>query len=261
MFSLKDLLFELEKLAPLSLSHKMIEKGCYDNSGIIIENHDQVKGVLFTLDLSENAVKSAIEKGCDTIVTHHPAIYTPVKNLSVNGLTRAIVYAVKAGLNVISMHLNLDIADGGIDECLAKALGAKNAKIIEMVTENQGYGRLFEVDKTTLNAFVLQMKKTFGCDKIINYGTSEVQKVASFCGSGGESALGAVINGLIDADTIVTSDLAHHILLGLVEKNKNVVVIPHYVSENYGFNEFFISVGKNLSGKIKTFYFEDKRFM
>ena len=260
MFSLKDFLFELEKIAPLSLSQKMIEKGSYDNSGIIIESHQNVNKVMFSLDLSEQAVLSAIEKGCDTIVTHHPAIYMPIKSLSENGLTRPLVLAIKSNVNVISMHLNLDIADDGIDQNLAIGLGAKNPQIIDLIAQKQGYGRVFDLQNTNLADFVEQVKNTFNSNKILSYGNGEVKKVISFCGSGGDCALSAVLSG-IDSDTVVSSDIPHHVLKELLEKNKNVVVIPHYVSENYGFNEFFKVVEKVLLGKVETFYFEDKRFM
>ena len=65
----------------------------------------------------------------------------------------------------------------------------------------------------------------------------------------------------LEVDTVVTSDLAHHVLKELIEKGKNVVILPHYVSENYGFNEFFKVMGKRLSQSVETFYFLDKRFM
>lgn len=260
MFSLKDFLFELEKIAPLSLSQKMIEKGSYDNSGIIIESHQNVNKVMFSLDLSEQVVLNALEKGCDTLVTHHPAIYMPIKSLSENGLTRPLVLAIKSNLNVISMHLNLDIADNGIDHNLALGLGANETRIIELITQKQGYGRVFSVQKTTLIDFIKRVEQNFNSNKIISYGNNQVEKVASFCGSGGDSALTAVLSN-VDLDTVVSSDIPHHVLKELLEKNKNVVIIPHYVSENYGFNEFFKVVGKSLLGKVETFYFEDKRFM
>lgn len=260
MFKLVDLMKVLEKQAPLSLSHKMIEKGHYDNSGVLINTHLDVQSLLFCLDLTEDAINFAKEKGCDTIVTHHPAIYSPIKEISVDSLTRPIALAVSEKLNVISMHLNLDIADGGIDECLSKGLGAKKAKIIEYVTQKQGYGRLFEVSEQSVQEFVDNIKSTFGSDKVIAYGNKRVQKVASFCGSGADSALSAVLCGE-EVDTIVTSDIAHHLLKELIERGRNVVILPHYVSENYGFNEFFKVVEKSVSAKVKTFYFEDKRFM
>jgi len=82
MYSLKDFFTLLEEYAPLKISHVAIDNGDYDNSGIIVDSHDRVEKVLFTLDLSNLAVKKALELGVDTIVTHHPAIYRPIKNLS-----------------------------------------------------------------------------------------------------------------------------------------------------------------------------------
>ena len=78
MFKLNQLMEVIEEYAPLSLSRKMIEKGSYDNSGIIVKSGDNCQKILFSLDLSSESVKKAVELKCDTIVTHHPAIYTPV---------------------------------------------------------------------------------------------------------------------------------------------------------------------------------------
>lgn len=261
MYSLNEFVLLLEKFSPLELSRKMIEKGDYDNSGVIVANHDCVKGVLFTLDLTEIAVKRAVELGCDTIVTHHPAIYNPIKSLGVTEDTKALLSAIKNNLNVISMHLNLDVAFGGIDACLAQGLGAKEERILDFVDQENGYGREFNIEENSLENFVKSVKKTFGSDKIIAYGCENVCKIASFCGGGSSHALGAVASENTDADTIVTSDIPHHVLLALVNVGKNVLVIPHYVSENYGFNKFYEKVSKDLTGDAKAYYFTDKRFM
>lgn len=260
MFNLQQFVLALEQVAPLSLSQKMIEKGNYDNSGIIVHVHDEVSNVLFSLDLSGSAVEYAKSLGCDTIVTHHPAIYAPIKSLSLSDDTRALVLAVNSKINVVSMHLNLDVAKEGVDACLAKGLGAKNTQIIDTLTENEGYGRVFTIEEIAIKDFVCNAEKVFDSNKIIYYGHGNVRKVASFCGSGAQCAVQS-INRFNDVDTVVTSDIAHHHLKELIEKGKNVVFIPHYVSEQYGFNEFFKTIGQNLAGSIKTFYFEDKRFM
>jgi len=259
MFSIKEFMAVLERFAPLSLSYKMIEKGHYDNSGVIVNNSDCVNKVLFTLELSCDAVEKAVREGCDTIVTHHPAIYHPIKCLDQNQ-TGALLMAIRQGINVISMHLNLDIAKGGIDHNLSVALGGKNARIIDYVTENEGYGREFSVQTDARN-FVQSIKQALSTDKVIYYGNAPVKKVASFCGGGSDSALEYVCNKEDSADTIVTSDVAHHVLKEIVEKGKNVVIIPHYASEQFGFNEFYKIVKKEVNEKIETFYFIDKRFM
>lgn len=261
MYKLKEFLKIMEEFAPLSLSYKMIERGDYDNSGIIVHNHDKVKSVLFSLDLSEEAVFCAIKEGADTIVTHHPAIYMPIKNLSSTGETKALLLAIKNNINVISMHLNLDVAENGIDKCLSECLGAKKSVLLDVVDKGAGYGREFEVDKISLTDFTKKLNEKLNTNKIISYGEKEVKKIASFCGAGGSHAVSVLQNGVINADTIVTSDLQHHQLLALIEKGLNVIIIPHYIAEEYGFNKFYEFVLGKIDTQTKAYYFQDKRFM
>ncbi len=259
MFSLDEFMGVLEGVCPLSLSHKMIEKGSYDNSGLLVKSSEKAEKILFSLDLSIDAVNKAIELGCDTIVTHHPAIYEPIKSLSFTGESAEIVLAVKNQINVISMHLNLDIANDGIDHVLSKGLGGEKIKILSLIDGKNGYGREANVKEVQLEEFVQNIKTTFMSDKIIAYGNGVVKKIASFCGSGASHAIECLDK--LSADTIVSSDIAHHHLKTLIESGKNVVIIPHYVSEQYGFNNFYALLTKKVNGKAQTFYFLDKRFM
>ena len=260
MYSSKEFLSLLEEFAPLSLSRKMIEKGSYDNSGLLVKNHDNIQKIVFTLDLTVDAVLMAESNGCDTIVTHHPAIYSPISSLDFEGDTAALTLAVKKGFNVYSMHLNLDIADKGIDQCLSDGLGLRNTRVIDKIYGDLGYGRIGEINSQKIEKFAQQIKEQFGSDKIIFYGNNEVKCVASFCGAGASSAVD-VLKELGGVDTVVTSDIAHHNLLSIVNAGKNVVIIPHYVAENYGFNKFYQSVCQKLCGGAKGYYFTDKRFM
>ena len=245
----------------MRLSDKMIEAGGYDNSGVIVRHHEQINGVLFALDLTVDVVFKAVELNCDTIITHHPAIYTPIKNLNCDGDTEALLKAVSAGLNVISMHLNLDIAKGGIDDCLCEGLGGKNPRVIKVIDGECGYGKEAETKGVKIQDFVNKIKAEFNSDKIIYYGEKEVKKFASFCGGGASEALEVVKKGLTDADTIVTSDMPHHILLSLVTGGKQVIILPHFVSEEYGFKKFYGNLSKKLKDELPTYYFTDKRFL
>ena len=260
MYSLKEFFQVLDRFAPIELGRKMLENGGYDNSGIIVANHDSIKKVLFTLDLTKVAVKKAVELGCDTVVTHHPAIYNPIKSLGVTDDTVALLEAVKQGLNVISMHLNLDIAENGIDHSLACGLGAKEMRVLEVIDGENGYGREIKIDEILVSELVKNIKKTFETDKIIAYGSGKTCEIASFCGSGSSSCLQAFISQTTDAGTVVTSDIPHHVLLALIERGKNVIIIPHYVSENYGFKRYCDKITSEI-GEIQTHYFSDKRFM
>lgn len=263
MYDLDAVMQVLEKLAPLSLSKKQIEQGSYDNSGIIVKTHDRIGKILFSLDLSESAVKRAKRLGADTVITHHPAIYMPVKNLRCDDtLTSAVLSAAVHGLNVISMHLNLDVADEGIDAALAQGLGAVKTKILFPVEGKFGYGREFRSDCTAAQ-LAAKIKKEFGTGRALVYGNKNkvCAKTASFCGGGADYALDAVKNGLTDAEIIVTSDVPHHVIKELVELGKALILLPHYVAENYGFGKFRQRFLSETNGEIPICYFEDKRFI
>lgn len=262
-YSLDQFYSELEKLAPIKLSHLMIEKGCYDNSGILIRTHDDVKKVMFTLDLSERAIKRAKKLGVDTIVTHHPAIYAPIKTVSTSDDDSYIVaLSVKMNLNVISMHLNLDIATDGIDSALADKISKGEKKIISKVAESNGYGREFLIEETSLKNLFNLIKKEFSTDKAVVYGNKNevVKSVASFCGAGSSDAVEYVKNSKESADVIVTSDAPHHAIKFLIEKGKKLILLPHYVAEEVGFKKYFENISIVVNNKVKTLYFDDERF-
>ncbi len=262
MFDLTALTSLLNEYAPLELSKKMIEKGSYDNSGVIINSHPQINGVLFALDLTDKVVERAKRLRCDTIVTHHPAIYRPISQISSEDVgSSALLHAIENKMNVISMHLNLDIADTGIDYCLAEALGAKDCKILNYVDDVRGYGREFEIEPTTLQGFVAKAKKNLRTQRVVYYGSknAKVSKVASFCGGGYSDAHAAVLSGSTDAQVIVSSDMPHHVVKDLVNLDKCVVVLTHFASENYGFKKFYESISEQLGVLTFTCFFEDKR--
>lgn len=264
MFNVQNLMQVLEEFAPLELSYKMIAKGDYDNSGIIVNTHQNVKGVLFALDLTEQVVNRAKRLKCDTIITHHPAIYAPIKKIDCDdAITSAILLSIKNNLNVISMHLNLDVADNGIDYYLAEGLGSTKCKILDYLDDAHGYGREFTLPNTKLSDFINNIKKTFKTNKIIVYGNKNFcfNKVASFCGAGGSCAEKCVNQKLTDAQVIVSSDMPHHIVKELVSSNKVVIILPHYASELYGFKKFYERVAEKINSTAQTYFFEDKRLL
>lgn len=259
---ISDVMAVLEKYAPLRYSREWVEKGAYDNSGIIINNHEEIKGILFSLDLSVVAIKKAKANSCDTIITHHPAIYHPIKNLDVNSPSSvALLQATKLGLNVISMHLNLDIAENGIDESLAKGLGAEKTKILEQIIDSSiGYGREFEIEETTFEQFKRKAMNTLNAKRVLTFGSAKqkIKKVASFCGAGSGDAISYIERGG-QADLIVTADAPHHAIKQCIESGKCLMTPTHYAIENYGFNIFYQSVTKEINEK--SFIFTDERFL
>lgn len=263
MYKLEQLFSVLDEYAPIILSKKMIEQGEYDNSGILVKSSDSAEKILFCLDLTDQAVEKARRLKCDTIVTHHPAIYTPIKSLSVDDSgTGSVLKAIKYGLNVISMHLNLDVADEGIDAMLCKGIGGVKYKILNYVDDSHGYGREFPLNGLKLFEIKNNIKKEFKTNKVLTYGNknSVIKKCASFCGGGASIALDTVKANKTDANLIITSDMPHHVIKELTESGKCIILLTHFISEEYGFNKFYASIADKIKGKAEAYYFVDKRF-
>ncbi len=93
----------------------------FDNCGLLVGDPvGTVTSVLLSLDITEEVVKEAKEKGAELIISHHPVIFKPLKRL-MNG---DIPYLLaKEGIHAICAHTNLDMADGGVNTCLADCLG------------------------------------------------------------------------------------------------------------------------------------------
>ncbi len=263
---LNEFYLALETLAPKHLSDEYCEKyGAYDNSGILLDTGDEIVGVVFSLDFSLSAVEKAIEIGANLIVTHHPAIYGKISDISLSDfspLGEKIVKCIKNGISVISMHLNLDCATDGIDESLMQgvlcATGSPRTEVSLMHSLSQGgYGRVYATRKTYFTDFVECLKKEFQTERAIVYANNKrsVKKVASFCGAGGdeESVRFAIENG---ADVIVSSDFKHHVLALANEKNIAVVALTHYASEQYGFNKIYQKISQSMD--LPCVYHVDK---
>ena len=247
----------IDELAPFALSREYCEKyGMYDNSGSLLDCGGEIKGVLFSLDCSTAAVERAKSMGANLIVTHHPAIYTPIKELCAGN---PVTECAKAGISIISAHLNLDSAKGGIDDSLAEGLGAKD-DILKMHTLSLGgYGSVFEISKTPLAEFVNKVKTQFSTERVVVYGEGAVGKVASFCGAGmnEETVAYAIKQG---ADTLVSSDPKHHLIAEAVERGLKVLILTHYAAENYGFHKFYQKIKEKCS-LVRMSFFTDERLV
>ncbi len=250
-----------ERVAPVKLSDDFCAKyKMYDNSGIIVNTGEAVKGVLFSLDLSEAAVSKAVELGYNLIVTHHPAIYGGISRIDVtaDSKSRALSECIKNGVSVISMHLNFDVAPNGIDYYLMKGLGGESC-LVSASVEGGGYGRAYAVDPTPLKEFLGRVASEFKTDRAVCHGDKNitVKKVVSCCGAGcdDDSIAFAKANG---CNLFVSSDLKHHQIAELVESGISVLQLTHYCAEAYGLNRIYENIKEYVNAPSSFFF--DERF-
>ncbi len=174
----------------------------FDNVGILVGDKDAVvTKALIALDCTSITVDEAIKSGCNLIITHHPVIYNPLKNV----IKGSIVYKlIENGISVISMHTNLDIAKNGVSETLCKVLSPKT---LEDFTSHDG----FTLKKCTFSPILsddladLLKTKLGGC---IKYMPTEkpIENVLFCSGSGGGFIEDAISNG---CDALITADVKH----------------------------------------------------
>ena len=252
----------VDAVAPKALSDEYCAKfGAYDNSGILVDTGDDITGILFTLDLTNAALEKAKAVGANLIITHHPVIYGKIsdsRESDFEPLDSKLIACIKQGISVISMHLNLDVAVGGIDESLMQGVCVSSAGKGSFTKMEQaqvmhevgygGYGRVYGVEETTLGALAEYMKKTFATARVEVYGNvdKKVNRAASFCGAGGDETgvKFAVEHG---ADVMVSSDFKHHVILLAVEKGLGVIALTHYASENYGFEKYYQKIRESIA--------------
>lgn len=167
-------------IAPFALSREYCDKfGAYDNSGIILDCGGDVTKILFSLDLSEKAAERAIKIGAQLVYTHHPAIYAPLKTIRKDGVGSALLQCAQAGISVMSSHLNLDCAMGGIDEWFMKGIGGTCPDRAMHIVNVGAYGRVYSVKEETFAEFVKRVKKTFGAKNTMVYDSGAPRRTGS----------------------------------------------------------------------------------
>ncbi|HEX7056956.1 MAG TPA: Nif3-like dinuclear metal center hexameric protein [Bacilli bacterium] len=94
----------------------------------------EIKKVLVTLDVTDEVAEEAIALKADLIIAHHAIIFRPLVNLRTD-LPAGRLYEklLKADIAVYIAHTNLDVAEGGINDLLAEALGLSEVSCLEEI--------------------------------------------------------------------------------------------------------------------------------
>jgi len=97
----------------------------WDNVGILAGNPEaQVRSVLVALDATPAAVALCGRMNADLLLTHHPAIFTPLKSVRADQPDSSAAYSLlRMGVAVISAHTNADVAPRGVSWAVARRIG------------------------------------------------------------------------------------------------------------------------------------------
>lgn len=235
---IREIVDALEEFAPLSLQDG------YDNAGLQIGLTDDADatGALLCLDVTEEIVDEAIEKGCNLIVSHHPLIFHRLRQVTDGDyVQRAVIKAIKHDITIVSMHTNMDETTGGVNHKIAEKLGLtdvrflgapKQATAIDGSVVQGGVAVIGTLSSPMDAAAFLQMVKehfAVECVQTNELLSRPIQTVA-LCGGAGADFLGLALEA--KADAFLTGEARYHEFFGL-EQQLQLCVIGHYQSEQY----------------------------
>lgn len=250
---IRELIEKLEEKYPFELQEE------WDNSGLQLGNpEEELKGVVLSLDLEEGAIDYALEdKKANLIITHHPYLFNPTKSIDFrDSFYNRLRKCIKNDITVFAFHTNLDIADGGVNDNLAKILGLRDIKSLENGKE-LGLGRCGYIDKKPAEKFLRDVKDKLEASGIVVYGNYNkiIEKVA-LCGGAGSFLLEDAINE--SCDLMITGDVKYHEAMDMSNKGIIIADVGHFASENHIIYKLQSEIEEIIGKEVYTFSKTDK---
>lgn len=226
---IKEVVATLERFAPLPLQEE------YDNAGLQIGlTESKCSGVLLCLDVTEDVIAAAAERGCNLIVSHHPLLFRGLKRIGDEGyVERCVRRAILNGITIYAAHTNLDNAPGGVNFEIARRLGLEDVRFLDPLPGGEGGSGVIGRLPSAVGAeeFLREVKRTFGVEALAysRGPQTEVQTVA-LCGGAGDFLIDKAVRQ--GADVFLTGEIAYHHYFGY-ERSIWLAALGHYESERY----------------------------
>ena len=208
----------------------------WDNDGVMClpDGSSEIVRALVALDVTEEIVDYAIERGFDLIVSHHPLVFKPLSSIDEeNHIARKLIKLICSGITVFSFHTRADKLVGGVNDRLADLLGMYDA-----VPFGEGdLGRIGTIDEPMeIQDFAYRVKQLLGADAV-RYadGFSDVHKVAVVGGDGKGYVKAAIDAG---ADTFLSGRIGYNVMEEATEMGINLIEAGHFYTEQH-ISEFF----------------------
>lgn len=219
MPKVKDLYEFIDSFAPYNTACK------WDNTGISVGDETQeVKKIVFALDITGEVADFAKNVNADLIITHHPLIFNPVKQLPA---ASTLYKLANYGISHISAHTNFDLAEEGVNTCLCEKL---NLKITDSIKSDDVCLYICKTEnEIDLTDFAYLVKEKLGGTVRYSGKNTKINTVAVCSGAGADYLSEAKTIG---ADVLLTGDGSHHDFLDANEMGIALICAGHFETEN-----------------------------
>lgn len=229
----REIIKEIEARFP---KHYAME---WDNVGLQVGRSDkEVKRIYLALDATDEVIEEAADWGADMLITHHPMIFSSVKQINDdNFITEKVLMLAEHGICYYAMHTNFDIV-GGMAELASSPqyLNLTDATPISCEPgQTEGLGRYGKLPKPMTATEVAQyVKERFEIPFVMLYQSPDkaekkFDKIAVLPGSGKSEMKQVKRDGY---ELYLTGDYTHHEGLDAVDMGMTVLDATHYGLEH-----------------------------
>lgn len=219
---LNDFIAAMDTIAPRELAAP------WDNPGLLIGTEKQdITKVLVALDCSVATAKEAIDWGADLLLTHHPVFFGGVKRIAPDDPdTEGAYLLIRNGIGLFAAHTNLDSAEGGVNDCLAEALGLRH--IEKLPPDDMGRIGLLSSPMAFVDFARMVEEKLSARVRINGEAAAPVRRIAMVGGSAAEELFAAKAAG---ADVFITGEMKHHLAIQAAALGLFIIEAGHYETE------------------------------
>lgn len=245
----------------------------WDNVGLNLGRRERSVGkILLALEITDRVADYAIAHQVDMIITHHPFIFRPIRNItSDNAQGRVIMKLLHNDISCYSVHTNYDMIPGGMAELFAERLGYSPeepiADVVEVTMPNGknrriGSGRMMtDYEGIHLTDLCATLKAKFGIKHLEVYkpdGGAEDDPVfhrIAVCPGSGKSMIGECMD--LGAEVFITADVTYHEAMDAVANGLTIVNAGHYGMEAIFVSDFEKHLSKFLSSEVEVLAMPD----
>jgi len=208
----------------------------YDNTGSqVLFPDEELNNIYICLDADEKTIDDAQMNNCNLIISHHPMIFRPVKNINYHdSRSKAIIKLIDKRISLFSLHTNFDkIMYSYLSDIAGFAGGELLLKKGILDGKEIGYGSFVKLNGAISTQTIMsRIKEKLNLDFVVYSGdiSKKIESIAFINGSGGSS-----IEKIIDSlhpDCIVTGDVGYHHAKYAMDNKVFLIDAGHFGTEN-----------------------------
>lgn len=226
-----EIIRELERRYPVAAAED------WDNPGLLAGDDTQdVNRIYLVLDVTKEAIEEAIAWKADMIISHHPMIFSSVRQINNHDfLGEKILKLIQNHIVYYAMHTNFDVCK--MAEINARLLNLQETSVL-YVTERgesgeEGIGRVGTLPQPmTVAQCAEYVKAKYQLPHVKVFGDLEKRvERAAVSGGSGKSMIDPAVS--LGAEVLITGDIDHHTGLDAIDRGIAVIDAGHYGTEYF----------------------------